>query len=184
MHGPSSALTRREFLLSAGAAAGLGLDDAHADESEQNPPTPGSADACIFLWLPGGIAQADTWDPKEYTPFRPGMRGSELLATFPRIPTAADGIFLSAGLERIASVLDRGTLVRTVVAPEKFGAIHAKAQHCLLTGYVFPASVAAPSLGSWVANLRGRRTAHVPAYFDLGRDLTFADAERQFIASY
>ena len=47
--------------------------------------TTGAADALIVIWLPGGIAQTDTWDPKQYTPFGAGMKGSELLGTCPSI---------------------------------------------------------------------------------------------------
>jgi hypothetical protein len=112
------------------------------------------------------------------------MKGSELLATFPSIPTSADGTFLSAGLERIASVMNRGTIVRSVVAPAKFGAIHLKAQYAMMTGYPFPAGVQAPSLGSWVANLRGRRAPFVPAYFDIGRDINSADDNDRFVATF
>jgi hypothetical protein len=178
------AWTRRQFLGAAAGGLALGAARAGDDPDEQNPPVEATADACILVWLPGGVAQADTWDPKRHTPFRAGMKGSEVLSTFPSIPTSADGLFLSAGLERLAAVMDRGTVVRTVVAPEKFGAVHLKAQHCLMTGYVPPVSVPAPSLGSWVANLRGRRHPSVPAYFDLGRDTEFADAERRLVAAY
>jgi hypothetical protein len=176
------AWTRREFLGALAVAGAAPL--ASGDEDGQDPPVGPTADACVLVWLPGGVAQADTWDPKKHTPFRPGMKGSEVLSTVPTIPTAADGVFLGAGLRRVATVMDRATVVRSVVPPEKFGAVHVKAQHCLMTGYVFPASVPAPSMGSWVANLRGRREKSVPAYFDLGRDVDFADHERRFVASY
>jgi hypothetical protein len=179
--------TRRQFLQAAvaGSALSLGTFGARAaDSSEENPPVPATADACVFIWLPGGVSQADTWDPKEHTPFRVGMKGSEVLATFPRIPTSAQGIFISAGLERIASVMNRGTIVRSVVAPTKFGAIHLKAQYAMMTGYIFPAGVAAPSLGSWVANLRDRRAPFVPAYFDIGRNISSADDNDRFVATY
>jgi hypothetical protein len=188
---PEKTWTRRKFLQAAAAgsaAAGSALSFGRvpvwaADPSEENPSTPAKADACVLIWLPGGVTQADTWDPKQHTPFRAGMKGSEVLATFPSIPTAADGIFISAGLERIASVMNRGTIVRSLLAPAKFGAIHLKAQHAMMTGYEFPAGVAAPSLGSWVANLRGRRAPFVPAYIEIGRNIGSSDEDR-FVATY
>ena len=44
----------------------------------------------ILIWLPGGVSQTDTWDPKRHTPYEKGMRGDQLLGTCPLIDTAAD----------------------------------------------------------------------------------------------
>ena len=33
-----------------------------------------TADTVILLWMAGGMAQTETFDPKRYTPFAPGMR--------------------------------------------------------------------------------------------------------------
>ena len=78
---------RRDFLKT-GVAAGVGLGlsgSAFANENAVIPPLPdffpGKADAMILIWLPGGIAQTDTWDPKKYTPYAQGMRGNEILGT-------------------------------------------------------------------------------------------------------
>src|SRR5229473_2898448 len=117
-------LTRRQFIeTTAAAAAGVGLSpyafaDAPAAAAEATAKATAKlvpkADAMIHIWLPGGIAQTDTWDPKKYTPFQPGMKGSELLGTCEAIPTSADGIFLGKGLENIASVMNRGTILRSL----------------------------------------------------------------------
>ena len=125
----------------------------------------------IHIWLPGGIAQTDTWDPKKYTPFQAGMKGSELLGTCEPIPTSADGIFLGKGLENIASVMDHGTILRSLTNETKFGAIHLKAQYYMMTGYLFPSGVKTPSLGAAVARTLGRRNPQVPAYIYIGRDI-------------
>ena len=55
------------------------------------------ADSVIFIWLPGGIAQTDTWDPKAAHALQPGMKGSELLGTCPSIPTSVDGLRIRRG---------------------------------------------------------------------------------------
>ena len=68
-----------------------------------------TADAVIVLWMAGGMAQTETFDPKRYTPFAPGVRVDEVLSTFPAIDTAVDDIKFTAGLEQIGSVIDRGT---------------------------------------------------------------------------
>src|SRR5213594_1446851 len=111
-------VTRRQFLHSAAAAAaGVGLSRyTFADASAEATAKAAvklipNADAMIHIWLPGGIAQTDTWDPKKYTPFRPGMKGSELLGTCEAIPTSADGIFLGKGLENIAAVMNNAAIL-------------------------------------------------------------------------
>ena len=146
--------------------------------------TTGTADSLIVIWLPGGIAQTDTWDPKQYTPFGAGMKGAELLGTCPSIPTAADGIRLGEGLEELASVMDRATVLRSLTSDTKFGAIHLKAQYYAMTGYLFPAGVKAPSLGAIVGRSLGRRHKDVPPYIYVGRDIDTSDEEKLFISEY
>jgi hypothetical protein len=181
-------VTRRQFIqTSAAAAAGLGLS-AHAfGETEPSSPKPKlipKADSMILIWLPGGMAQTDMWDPKKFTPFRAGMKGSELLGTCNPIPTSADGIFLGEGMEGIASQMKHGTILRTLANEAKFGAVHLKAQYYMMTGYLFPAGVKAPSIGSVVARTLGRRDKLVPPYIYIGRDIDTSDEEKLFINEY
>ena len=61
-----------------------------------------TADTVILLWMGGGMAQTDTFDPKRYIPYRIGLRSADVLSTFPSIDTAADGVKLAQGLENIA----------------------------------------------------------------------------------
>ena len=70
------------------------------------------ADAIIVLWMAGGMAAPDNLYPKKYKPFEPGLAVPDVISTFPAIPTAIDGVQICQGLEEIASVLDRGTLIR------------------------------------------------------------------------
>ena len=82
-------MTRRQFIeTSALAAAGLSASRfAYGEDSAKTiAKLVPKADAMIHIWLPGGIAQTDTWDPKKYTPFEEGMKGSELLGTCESIP--------------------------------------------------------------------------------------------------
>jgi hypothetical protein len=137
-----------------------------------------------MIWLPGGMAQTDMWDPKGFTPYRQGMKGSELLGTCKPIPTSADGIFLGEGLENIASVMHQGSILRSLSYDTKFGAIHLKAQYYMMTGFLFPAGVKAPSIGSVVARATGRRHPQVPPYIYIGRDIDSSDEEKLFISEY
>jgi hypothetical protein len=184
-------INRRAFLeAGAAAAAGAALSRLAIADPSVAPHVPviepvlPRADSMIFIWLPGGMAQTDMWDPKKFTPYRQGMRGNEFLGTCESIPTSADGIRLGAGLEHMASVMHKGTIVRTLSSDVKFGAIHLKAQYYAMTGFLFPNSVKAPSIGAIVGRTRGRRDPNVPAYIYIGRDIDTSDAEKLFISEY
>ncbi len=179
-------MNRREFIKigTAGAAAMSARALARSRPDGPFIPVNPRADACILIWLPGGIAQTDTWDPKELTPFTPGMKGSDLRGTCRPIPTAADGVMLGEGLEGIASVMDKGCILRSLANDVMFGAIHLKAQYYMMTGYLFPAGVKAPSIGAIVARSLGRRDPSVPPYIYIGRDIDTSDEERLFISEY
>ena len=184
-------LTRRRLIqmgLAAGTAGALNLLGGHATDAA-TVKTPAAkpkatADSVIVIWLPGGVAQTDTWDPKKFTPYVQGMKGGDILGTCPSIATAADGIRLGAGLENIASVMDHGTILRSLTNQTKFGAVHLKAQYYMMTGYLFPAGVEAPSLGAVVSRTLGRRDPNIPAYIDIGRDINTSNEEFLFINEF
>src|SRR4051812_7494386 len=174
-------LTRRQFLQTAAAA---GVTASLPNFASALPKLKPSADSMVLIWLPGGIAQTDTWDHKKHTPYEPGMKGNQLLGTCPALPTNVDGITFGAGLENMAMVMDKGTLLRSLVSDTKFGAIHLKAQYYAMTGYIFPSGVRAPSIGSVVARSLGRRAENVPPYIYIGRDIDTSDSEKLFISEY
>jgi hypothetical protein len=179
-------INRRHFLKTGAlAATALGLPHSlRAGDPTTPAPLVPTADAMIMIWLPGGMAQTDMWDPKKYTPYQAGMKGSELLGTCKAIPTSADGIFLGEGLENIASVMHHGSILRSLAYDTKFGAIHLKAQYYVMTGYLFPAGVKAPGIGAVVGRSAGRRNPNVPAYIYIGRDIDTSDGEKLFINDY
>src|SRR5438046_1420374 len=107
--------TRRHFLRTASAATFSALAAGYprrllADEAHQEARSKATADTVIVLWMAGGMAHTETFDPKRYTPFAPGTPSSAVLSTFPTIDTAVDNIKFSEGLEKIGAVMDRGTL--------------------------------------------------------------------------
>ena len=94
-------VSRRGFM---GATAGATLSALVGREPvlvRQTPRKPATADAMIVLWMAGGMAQTETFDPKRYTPFAPGVRVEQVLSTFPAIDTAVDHIKFTQGLEQI-----------------------------------------------------------------------------------
>jgi uncharacterized protein (DUF1501 family) len=130
-----------------------------------------TADAVIVIWMAGGMAQTETFDPKRYTPFAPGVRTEQVLSTFPAIDTAVDQIKFSEGLERIGSVIDRGAVIRTFQAADLGFILHSRHQYHWHTGYIPPQTAAMPHLGAVIARTLGPRNATVPAFVAIGQDL-------------
>jgi hypothetical protein len=143
---------RREFLqqMSAAGLATLGLNapQVWGDESVVVHPQ-ATADSCIVLWMGGGMAAPDTFDPKKYVPFEVGIPVEQVESTFPAIDSVVDNIKLTEGLEEIAKVMDRGTLIRSLVLPDLGSILHSRHQYHWHTGYVPPQTVACPHIGSW-----------------------------------
>ncbi|MFK7770158.1 MAG: DUF1501 domain-containing protein [Mariniblastus sp.] len=165
---------RRDFLKKSSAAAlaalGSGYSPLLAGTSAREQPA-ATADSCILIWMAGGMAAPDTLDPKRYEPFEKGLEAEKIISTFPAIDTVVDNIKISAGLENIAKVLDRGTLIRSHVQADLGSILHSRHQYHWHTGYVPPQTVAAPHIGAWIARLLGPRNKAIPAFIDIGQRL-------------
>ncbi len=129
------------------------------------------ADSVIILWMGGGMAHAETFDPKRLTPFTTGMKAQDVASTFSAVPTVVDGIRFSEGLEKIGKVMDRGTLIRTAISADLGAILHSRHQYHWHTGYEPPVNVAAPHLGAWLSYALGSLNPAVPAYIDIGQRL-------------
>jgi hypothetical protein len=129
------------------------------------------ADSMILLWMAGGMAQTETFDPKRYTPYETGLKSDRVLSTFPSIPAVLDGVRVSAGLERIAKVLDRGVLLRSHRVGDLGFILHSRHQYHWHTGYEPPQSVAVPHMGSFISRTLGPRNPDIPAFIDIGQNL-------------
>src|ERR1051325_3584173 len=104
-----SKMNRRGF-IGATAAGTLAALAGREPQIVHAAPPEATADSLIVLWMAGGMSHTETFDPKRYTPFEPGVRTERVLSTFPAIDTSVDHIKISQGLERIARVMDRGSL--------------------------------------------------------------------------
>src|SRR5262245_18976516 len=96
----SREMSRREFVRAMTAAGlatvGGGERRAVATEPVQHPkPT---ADTYILLWMGGGMAAPDRFDPKRYTAFEVCVPVEKILSTFPQIDTVVDNIKFTEGL--------------------------------------------------------------------------------------
>jgi hypothetical protein len=165
----ASKISRRGFMgvSAAGALAALAGAESQLARAE----TPATADAMIVLWMAGGMAHTETFDPKRYTPFEPGVRTERVLSTFPAIDTAVDHIKISKGLERVARVMDRGSLIRTFQGADLGFILHSRHQYHWHTGYVPPQSIAVPHIGSVIAKTLGPRNPTVPPFIAIGQNM-------------
>jgi hypothetical protein len=154
--GPRRRDLLRAGLLGAGSLC-LGLDDvfrlrAFAAGSGQSRPS--KVKNCILVWLAGGPSHIDTFDPKPDAP-------KEYRGEFKPIDTAVPGLKISEVFPRLAKVMDRVTLIRSVTSPE---AEHDRAAHHLLTGYRPSPALVYPSYGSVVAKTRESTRGALPPY--------------------
>src|SRR5262245_7595975 len=100
--------TRREWLV----AGGLGLA-APALGASREPKPSGTAKHVILLYLFGGPSQLDTFDPKPDAP-------KEVRGESKSIRTSVPGLDIGEGLPRVAKVMDRVTLIRSLNHPWNF----------------------------------------------------------------
>ena len=166
------AVIRRNFLRSlaaAGTAAWTAGEPRALAANQAAPPVEASADACVLIWMAGGMAAPETFDPKRYEPFRKGLEVKRMLSTFPAIPTAVDGLQICRGLENIAEVMDRATLIRSHVQPDLGSILHSRHQHQWHTGYIPPQTVACPHIGAWMAKVLGPRNPVIPPFINIGQ---------------
>lgn len=109
-------LTRRDLLHVGGLGMfGLGLADwfrlREAQAAEASPPaTFGKAKACILVYLFGAHPQHETFDPKPDAPV-------EIQGELKAISTSIPGVQIGEGLPKLARVMDRLTVVRSMVHP-------------------------------------------------------------------
>src|SRR5262249_51885509 len=172
-------VSRRDFIQTASVATlgalAAGFPRAGvAAEAEKIKP---SADTIIVLWMAGGMAHTETFDPKRYRPFEKGMKPADMLSTFPSIDTAVDNIKFSQGLERLGGVMDRGTLIRSYTAGDLGFILHSRHQFQWHTGYAPPQTVAAPHIGAVISRTLGPLNSAVPAFINIGQRFDVGEGE-------
>ena len=156
-------MNRRHFIQATGGLAlvgSTGLSLAKETGAFRFPK--GKAEHCIHIWLGGGAAQVDTWDPKALGDAKAKKAGSY----YPAIDTSVPGVQVCEHLSRCAKEMEYITAMRTVnhdVIDE-----HAAASNRMHTGRNVSGTTVYPSLGSIVAAERGAADQGVPAYVVIG----------------
>ncbi|MDX1946720.1 MAG: DUF1501 domain-containing protein [Pirellulaceae bacterium] len=151
-------LSRRN-MLTVGAIGGLGLtlgdllqmrearaDLKHYDFMEAK------AQSVIHIYLPGGMAHQESFDPKPYAPIE--YRGE--LGT---IKTNTGEVFCET-LPKLSQVADKIAVIRSMTHGE---AAHERGTHNMFTGYRPSPALQFPSMGSVVSHEYGPRN-NLPPY--------------------
>ena len=154
----SGSLSRRGF-MHVGVCGALGLTlpqflkmKAQA-EIKQYASVEGKAKSIIHIFLPGGMAQQESWDPKPFAP--PEYRGP-----LGHINTNVDGIQIGELWQNTAKVADKLVFVRSMTHGE---AAHERGVHNMFTGYRPSPALVFPSFGSVISHEFGSRN-NLPPY--------------------
>jgi len=149
-------LSRRGF-LSVGAAGGIGLsladllsrralaEQKHYDFIEAK------ADSVIHIYLPGGAAHQELWDPKPFSPL-------EYRGEMKTVKTDTGEVFCET-LPKTARIASKIAVIRSMTHGE---AAHARGTHNMFTGYRPSPAIQFPSFGSVVSHEYGPRKSLPP----------------------
>ena len=132
-----------------------------------------TADAVIVLWMAGGMAQTETFDPEALHAVRAGRaRSTRCSARSRRIDTAVDQHQVHArASSRSRSVIDRGTVIRTFKAADLGFILHSRHQYHWHTGYIPPQPMAMPHIGAVISKTLGPKNPDMPAFIAIGQTI-------------
>ena len=164
--GPKAAycdgLSRRSFLkiggLSMGAVGGLGLADVLKAQAASSSPKKSRHKAIINIFLAGGPPHQDLWEIKTDAP-------KEIRGEFSPIATRVPGIQIGECFPRIAAMMDKFVVVRSVV-----GCSSGHDGFQCMSGWPRRDSAAIggrPSIGSVVSKLEGPIRPSIPPFVAL-----------------
>lgn len=151
-------LLSRRNLLTVGAFGGLTLCNffrirsAMADQKNYESKE-GTAKSVIFIFLPGGIAHQESFDPKPYAPL-------EYRGPLNSIETSLPGVRFSELFPQMAKIANKTVVCRSMTHGE---AAHERGTHNMFTGYRPSPALQYPSMGSVVAHEFGPRN-NLPPY--------------------
>lgn len=156
-----NSLSRRN-MLTVGAFGGLTLVDllrmrSVLGDQKHYDFIPAKAESVIHVFLPGGMAQQESWDPKPYSPL-------EYRGEMGTIKTNT-GEVISKTLPKLAQCADKYTIIRSMTHGE---AAHERGTHNMFTGYKPSPALVYPSFGSVVSHEYGPRN-NLPPYISIPR---------------
>jgi uncharacterized protein (DUF1501 family) len=113
--------------------------------------------ACILLYMRGAPSQFETFDPKPGSPNGGPTRAIE---------TAAAGVRIAEGWERVAAQMNDIALIRSMTNGKEGN--HDRAVYQLHTGYLQSGTVRHPTLGSTAAAELGADDFDLPHFVNIG----------------
>lgn len=154
--------SRREFLyVGLLGTVGMTMSDlfraqaraAGAGHAGQLGAAAGKAQSVINIYLPGGMAHQESFDPKTTAPI-------EYRGPMEAIKTSLAGVYFSENLKDTAKIADKITVIRSMTHGE---AAHERGTHTMFTGYRPSPAIQYPSMGSVVSHELGERN-NLPPY--------------------
>jgi hypothetical protein len=160
-------LSRRSFLRIGGLGLGAGaLSLADVFRAEAHSPSPRRHKSVIHIFLGGGPPHQDMWEIKTEAP-------SEIRGEFKPIATNVPGIQIGEVFPRIASVMDKCVVIRSVV-----GCVDRHEPYQCHTGWTrdsLGSLGGRPCLGAAVARLQGPVDRAVPPFVGMLNDGVWKD---------
>lgn len=155
-----SGTSRRQFLQIGGLSAlGLSLPTFLRLQAQAKPASASRRDVnCILMWMQGGPSHHETFDPKPDAP-------AEVRGEFGVIPTTLPGVRITEHLPMLAKQTDKYSIIR---GHDPKNGSHGTADHLMMSGHKFNASLPFPCYGSVIAKERGYRNGMFP-FVQLGR---------------
>src|SRR5688572_18648982 len=157
---PAASRSGRRGFLTVGALAGVGITLAdffqiqHAQAEQKNyDHIEAKAKSVIHIFLPGGMAHQESFDPKPYAPV-------EYRGELGVINTAIPGEVFCQTVPKTAAIADKITVIRSMSHGE---AAHERGTHNMFTGYRPSPALIFPSMGSVVSHEFGPRQ-NLPPY--------------------
>lgn len=166
-------VTRRDILRVGGSGmlglslgGMLQLQAASTARAAQKIALPAKAKSIILCYLQGGPSHIDLWDPKENVP-------DNVKSVFGNIPTVLPGVQFTELLPRLAKVIDRTTLIRSMSYSPNGLFNHTAAIYQMMTGYTTdkvspsgqlepPSPKDFPNFGSNIIRLRPAQEPMLP----------------------
>jgi Protein of unknown function (DUF1501) len=157
-------ISRRNFLKIGGLAMG-GLSLPQILQAESATGASGSHKAIIMIFLPGGPPHLDMFDMKMNAP-------AEVRGEFQPIATNVPGIEICEYMPRLAKMMDKATIIRSIV-----GAVDEHKAFQCMTGRLSRTQPPGgwPSIGSVVAKLQGAAHPAVPPFIGLAPKMGHMD---------
>ncbi len=135
---------------------GFGLSDYYRLQAEDQLNKKAKAQSVIYIYLPGGFAAQETFDPKPFAPV-------EYKGPLSSIETSIPGIKFNENLKETAKIADKIAVIRSTTHGET---AHERGTNNMFTGYRPSPALQYPSIGSVISHELGVRK-NLPPYISV-----------------